>query len=357
MPDPDYLYADQLPGRTLYIEGEEYLYCSGTSYLGISFNEEFRERLLEGMARYGTNYSSSRNANLQLRVFEEVESYLAAYTGAEAALTFSSGLLAGQVLVQALLGSWPFIYAPGTHPAVWRDISDSPDIKQSFEEWADRLLQEVLYMPEPHVILVCNSLDPLHARSHSFSWLAALPPEKQYTVIIDDSHGLGVTGTDGAGIYNQLPRVPHVRLIVISSLGKAFGIPAGVILGDEQLIAQLRESPFFGGASPAVPAYLYAFLHSQSIYKEARQKLFNNIAQFEQQLDQPEMFRAFDHFPVFSTASHALCSYLQEHHVLISSFRYPTPAHEPITRVILSSLHTPEDLQRLTHLINRFAVA
>jgi 7-keto-8-aminopelargonate synthetase-like enzyme len=356
MPDPDYLYTDQLPGRTLYINGEEYLYCSGTSYLGISCNEKFREKLLEGIARYGTNYSSSRNSNLQLKVFEEAESYLAAYTGAEAALTFSSGLLAGQVLVQTLLGSGRFIYAPGTHPAVWRDMADAPEVEQSFEEWADRLLQEVLYIPTQHIILVCNSLDPLHARNHSFIWLASLPPEKQYTVIIDDSHGFGVTGTNGAGIYSQLPRVPHVRLIVVSSLGKAFAVPAGVILGDRQLIAQLRASPFYGGASPAVPAYLYAFLHSQEIYKEARQKLFGNIAGFQEQLERPEMFRAFDRFPVFSTASHALCPYLQEHNVLISSFRYPTPAHDPITRVILNSLHTPEDLQRLTHLINRFTV-
>lgn len=353
----DHLYTDQLPGRTLLVNGEEYLFCSGTSYLGISQNEGFREMLLEGMSRYGTNYSSSRNSNLQLRVFEETESFLALYTGAEAALTFSSGLLAGHVLVQALQGSGHFIYAPGTHPAVWRDASDAPEIGQVFEEWAEGLLQEVIYRPEQHIIIVCNSLDPLHVRNHSFGWLAALPPDKKYTVIIDDSHGFGVAGVDGAGIYSQLPAVPHVRPIIVSSLGKAFGIPAGVILGDGQLITQLRASPFFGGASPAVPAYLYAFLHSQEFYKVARQRLFANIAQFKQQLKQPEIFRSFDYYPVFSTTIHSLCPYLQRHKVLISSFRYPTPAHDTITRLILNSLHTPEDLQHLTNLINRFAPA
>ncbi|WP_162053352.1 aminotransferase class I/II-fold pyridoxal phosphate-dependent enzyme [Pontibacter pamirensis] len=353
----DHVHTDHLPGRTLLVDGVEYLYCSGTSYLGISCNEAFRERLVEGMLRYGTNYSSSRRSNLQLKVYEEAESYLAAYTGAEAALTMSSGFLAGQTLIQTLHGSGHFLYAPGTHPAVWRSPADAPDATQEFEEWVEWLLQEVPAMPEQHIVLVCNSLDPLQARNYSFSWITALPSEKQFTLLIDDSHGFGVTGVNGAGIYSQLPQMPHVRLIVVSSFGKAFGIPAGVILGDRQLIAQLQASPYFGGASPAVPAYLYAFNHCEKVFVEARQKLFYSIAYFQERLERPEMFNFFDHYPVFSTHREDLCAYLQQHKVLISSFRYPTPAHEPITRVILNSLHTREDLQRLTDLINNFSSA
>lgn len=357
MSETERVHTDQLPGRTLWIDGAEYLYCSGTSYLGVSCNEAFRECLVEGMKRYGTNYSSSRRSNLQLKVYEEAESYLAAYTGAEAALTMSSGFLAGQTLIQTLQGSGLFLYAPGTHPAVWRSPTDAPDTAQEFEEWVDWLLQEVRAIPEQHIVLVCNSLDPLQARNYSFSWITSLPSEKQFTLIIDDSHGFGVTGTNGAGIYSQLSHVPHVRLIVVSSFGKAFGIPAGVILGDRQLIAALKASPYFGGASPAVPAYLYAFNQCEAVFAEARQKLFSNIAYFGDRLERPEMFSFFDGYPVFSTHRKALCPFLQQHQVLISSFRYPTPEHEPITRVILNSLHTTHDLQRLTDLINKFSSA
>ena len=357
MSEPDHVHTDQLPGRTLIVGGEEYLYCSGTSYLGISRNEEFRKCLAEGMRQYGTNYSSSRRSNLQLKVYEETESYLANYAGAEAALTMSSGFLAGQTLVQTLQGSGRFVYAPGTHPALWRSPVDAPDAEQEFEEWVDWLLQMVHSMPDQHIVLICNSLDPLQARNYSFSWLTSLSPDKQFTLIVDDSHGFGVTGKDGSGIYAQLPQVPHVRLIVATSFGKAFGIPAGVILGDRQLIAQLRASPYFGGASPAVPAYLYAFNRCGAVFAEARQKLFSNIMYFRERLGQPEMFNFFDHYPVFSTHRKDLCPFLQQQKVLISSFRYPTPAHEPITRVILNSLHTAKDLQRLTQLINGFSSA
>ncbi|MBF9251972.1 pyridoxal phosphate-dependent aminotransferase family protein [Pontibacter sp. 172403-2] len=354
---PDHITTDQLPGRTLSINGAEYLFCSGTSYLGISCNEAFRQCLLDGMQRYGTNYSSSRNSNLQLQVFDEVENYLAAYTGAAAALTMSSGYLAGQVVVQALKDEGRFLYAPGTHPAMWRSMADAPDDGRTHVEWVNQLLQEAPRLPDEHLILVCNSLDPLKAEKYTFDWVAALPDNKQITLIVDDSHGFGVTGDNGAGVYRQLRQLQSIRkmrLVVISSFGKAFGIPAGLILADSPFIEQLKSSPYFGGASPAVPAYLYAFLHSKSIFEEARQKLLANILYFRQRLACPELFSSFEDYPVFYTSSEALCPYLLQHRVFISSFRYPTPADAPITRVILNALHTPEDLNRLAALINQF---
>ncbi|MHC2992207.1 class I and II aminotransferase [Pontibacter sp. HJ8] len=350
----DQVYTDQLPGRTLVVNGEEYLFCSGTSYLGIPVNEDFRHFLLEGMARYGTNYSSSRNSNLQLQVFEEAESYLATYTGAEAALTMSSGYLAGQALVQTLQSIGHFIYAPNTHPALWRSTAD--EVSGDYDAWVGAMLQQVKALPEENIVLVCNSLDPLKARNHGFSWLTALPGDKQITLLVDDSHGFGVTGQDGAGIFSQLKGrlQANVRLVVASSMGKALGIPAGVILGDRKLVVQVRHSHYFGGASPAIPAYLYAFLRCESVFREARRKLFSNIGYFLEHLQQPEQFSFFDQYPVFGVHQHRLAAYLQEHQVIISSFRYPTPADDPITRVILSSQHTEEDLQRLTGLINQF---
>lgn len=348
------VYTDQLPGRTLVVEGEEFLFFSGTSYLGIPVNEAFRNCVLEGMARYGTNYSSSRNSNLQLRVFEEVEEYLARYTGAGAAFTMSSGYLAGQALVQTLQGSGRFIYAPNTHPALWRSTAD--EVTGDYDAWVGPMLQQVNNAKEDRIILVCNSLDPLKARNHGFSWLSALPTDKQITLIVDDSHGFGVTGENGAGVFAQLKArlQPNVRLVVASSMGKALGIPAGVVLGDKALVDRLRHSHYFGGASPAIPAYLYAFLQCEFVFREAREKLFANIAYFLAHLERPGQFSYFEGYPVFGVREHRLAAYLQEHGVIISSFRYPTPADDPITRVILSSAHQEEDIQRLTELINQF---
>ena len=64
------LTANKIPGRTVECNGKEYLFFSGTSYLGMNSNKEFSHYLMEGMNSYGTNYSSSRNSNFQLKIYE-----------------------------------------------------------------------------------------------------------------------------------------------------------------------------------------------------------------------------------------------------------------------------------------------
>ena len=39
--------------------------------------------------------------------------------------------------------------------------------------------------------------------------------------------------------------------------------------------------------------------------------------------------------------------FLKEHQILTASFSYPTPQDAPVTRLVVSSLHTPNDLDIL----------
>ncbi len=347
------IYIDHLPGRTLTVAGKEYLYFSGTSYLGIAKNEYFSAFLKEGMEKYGSNYSSSRISNLQLKIFEEAESYLAAYTGAGAALTMASGFLTGQMVVRLLQGTGKFIYAPRTHPALWLQAADFFD--GDFDSWVVRVMKAVHASHETHLIIITNSLDPLLAKRYKFSWIRDLPQNKDITVLVDDSHGFGIIGKEGAGIFTELSAYSHIRLIVISSFGKAFGIPGGVILSDKATINTFTKNPFFGGSSPAIPAYLYAFLQAKEIYQVERQKLFNNIRKFLHKTTGLNLFHYIENYPVFYTPANKLYSFLSSRQVVVSSFPYPSPQDALITRVIINSLHTAADIDQLTHLVREFA--
>lgn len=347
---------DHLPGRTLVVDGREYLFCSGTSYLGMARNAAFAELVQEGMRRYGTNYSSSRHSNVQLAVFDEAEQLLRAQTGAAAALTVSSGYLAGQMAVRALAAHGRFEYAPGTHPAAW--LTEHPAATTalpSHHTWSKQLLERLASAaPEP-VVIVSNSLDPLRLERYDFSWTAHLPTDRPITLLLDDSHGFGVIGHEGAGIVTEVVVPASVRLVVVSSLGKACGVPGGVVLSDAEFVAQLRRSGFFGASSPVVPAYLYAFTQATELYAHARQQLQANLAQFAEAVGPLGLFSFAPDFPVFYTTVNALAPYLEKHGVLISSFAYPTPADPCITRVVLSSLHTPEDIEKVAELVRGFA--
>lgn len=345
--------TNALPGRTIVAEGKERLYFSGTSYLGIHKNIVFQELLRDGFSQYGTGYSSSRSSNVQLAIFEESETWLANFTGAPSALTFSSGYLAGQALIRSLDTGQPFLYAPQTHPALWRSAKDN--VQGQYQEWVSYLDTKSDY-GNKEVVIVANSVDPLYAKAHSFDWVAHLPSYSSITLVIDDSHGLGVLGERGRGIYATIkPLLPaHVSLVVASSLGKALGVPGGVVLGDISIIQHLRKSPYFMAASPIIPAYLYAMLRAEKLYGVLQNQLKQRVEQFQSYGQDTSLFQYFGTYPVFYSADQQICRALKEQCVL-SSFPYPNPDSDCITRAVINALHTEQDIDTLGKLVQEYA--
>ncbi len=351
---------DHLPSRTIHLNGEEHLFFSGTSYLGMGHQPDFKAALLEGFNQYGTIFSASRNNNVQLKVYEEAEDFIEHWTGSEAALTVSSGLMAGQLVVQNLVNQ-TFISAPSAHPAIWQTNTPPQYNFKNFENFSKKIVSIVEKITGTMVISA-NAIDPLQSESYDFSWIKNLPNDKPITLLLDDSHGIGITGTsrnasgffeDGSGIFRKIKDLigdkSNINLIVIASLAKAVGIPGGVMLGDKKTIASIRQNPLFVGASPIVPAYLFAFLHAQDTYKVARAVLQKNIQQFTTALSLPPHLpiTSLPNYPVFFTPQKDLFDFLLKHKILISSFSYPKPTDPPITRIILSALHTEGDIEEI----------
>ena len=342
---------EHLPSRTIYLSGEEHLFFSGTSYLGMGHQPDFKAALIEGFNQYGTIFSASRNNNVQLKIYDEAEDFIAKWTGAEAALTITSGLMAGQLVIQSL-NNQRYILAPSAHPAIWQPNPPPQYIFQNYDDFSKKIVG-IVEEEKSAVVIAANAIDPLRGESYDFSWIKNLPIDMPITLLFDDSHGIGITGTDGSGIFqkikNEIGEKANVNLIVIASLAKAVGLPGGVILGDKKTIAIIRQNPLFVGASPIVPAYLSAFLHSQNVYTEARAILQKNIQQFKIALLQmphlPIMY--LPKYPVFFTQQKDLFDYLLKHKILISSFSYPKPTDSPITRIVLSALHTEGDIEYL----------
>ena len=349
------MVIDHLPSRTLQIYGEEHLFFSGTSYLGIGHQPDFRTALTEGIARYGTIFSASRNNNLQLDIYEKAENFIAEWTSAEAALTVTSGLLAGQLVVQSLdQPHQRFIFAPSVHPAIWRE---KPTFCfGNYEHFANEIIELIAYDKTP-VTICCNSIDPLKCTPYDFSWIAKLPHNQDITLIFDDSHAIGIQNNHGCGNYKELKKLTpsNIKLVVIASLAKAVGIPGGVILGDLETIKTIRQNPLFVGASPIVPAYLYAFLNTQNVYTEARAALKKNIDLFKKlNASLLSDFKFYDNYPVFYTPQNDLYPFLLKHKTMISSFSYPNPSDTPITRIVLSALHTEGDIEVLSGQLSLF---
>ncbi|MEM9829403.1 MAG: aminotransferase class I/II-fold pyridoxal phosphate-dependent enzyme [Bacteroidota bacterium] len=346
-----------LPGRTIVADGRERLYFSGTSYLGIHKNIIFQELLRDGFSQYGTGYSSSRTSNVQLAIYEEAEDWLTSFIGSPtekvlSALTFSSGYLAGQALIRTLDQGQRFIYAPQAHPALWR--SEGDNITGNFQPWVSHLETKV-GCGSKEIVIVVNSVDALYARRHSFAWVACLPDYLSVTLVVDDSHGLGVLGEHGEGIYASVTHLlpDNVSLIVVSSLGKALGIPGGVVLGDNSIIQRLERSTYFTAASPIAPAYLWAMIRAGKLYTSLLGQLRENVQYFQSLIEGTEVFQYFGNYPVFYSTDQQICQALEPQCVL-SSFSYPNPDSECITRVVISALHTEQDIGLLGKLVQQY---
>ncbi|MBA4851677.1 aminotransferase class I/II-fold pyridoxal phosphate-dependent enzyme [Emticicia sp. BO119] len=346
----------QQPSNKIRLEEKEYHFFSGTSYLGMNQDQEFKQLLIEGLYEYGMSFGSSRNGNLQLAIYETAENKMAAWVGAEKALTVSSGMLAGQLVAQYFKTQQAtFFYAPQSHSANFHEpIVQLPAMR--FQEWAKQIAGQIKEANAQHSVIVCNSTDGLRATAYEFDWINDLPEDRAITLIIDDSHGLGITGQNGAGIFQSVFVKPNIRFVVVSSLHKAMGIPGGVVLGDEIIIEALRHTAFFASCSPIAPAYLYAYVKGDEIYQRNFERLLSNVERFSKQLQSvKDVFNSQPAYPVFYTPQDSLYDYLFKEEIFIYSFAYPIKTGKPNTRIVISAWHDIEQIDLLAAKCNEFA--
>jgi glycine C-acetyltransferase len=72
-------------------------------------------------------------------------------------------------------------------------------------------------------------------------------------LVVDDSHGVGAFGATGRGTEEYTGSGPADLLV--ATLGKAFGVNGGYVVGDDVVIRYLREtSPFYIYSNPITPA-------------------------------------------------------------------------------------------------------
>lgn len=344
-------HIDQLPNRTIDHNGQAYLFFSGTAYLGIPQHPGFHQLMMESMRRYGTVFGSSRNGNVRIGVYEEAESKLATRIGAESALTLSSGMMAGQVVINWLQSQHcAFVYAPKAHPALWH----SPTVtlpSLPFSDWTAQLPDQLNRLPPGPVAILVNSLDAVCSDYYTFDWVNTLPNDRPITLVVDDSHGLGVLN-EGRGIWSSILRISGddpapIRVVGTGSLAKGMGLPGGVVFGDMATITLIRQTAFFGACSPMPPACLDAFLRADALYAEGRERLQRNVKLAEEHLLPTGLFHHASGYPVFFTEHDPLYAQLLQKNILIYSFAYPTAADLANTRIVISAFHEVADIERL----------
>jgi 7-keto-8-aminopelargonate synthetase-like enzyme len=345
-------FTDRVPGRTIFVNKQEYLYFGGTSYLGIQSDSGFKKLLLKNITSYGIHHGASRISNLQLSVYDEAEQHLATWAGSPAALTVSSGFLAGQLVCSHFNNEAHRIFtAPNAHTAI-----TSPNQKQyrSLGKLTDALNSHVSGKNPAIPVLFMDSIDLSGNTYPDYRILNSLPL-KQVILVADDSHGLGILGDQGAGAYRMLARLALKELLICGSLGKALGLQGGVVFGSSERINKLRESSFFAGASPPSPALMATMVEARPIYADKRTSLLVNVALFEKECKYLHRFSHLQGYPVYGFNDSALTSRLSDSGIFVTDFQYPSVQNGALPgRIVLSAHHTEQDIRHLAGQINAY---
>lgn len=342
-------FIDSFPGRTVEIDSTTYTYFGGTAYLGLQDFKPFQDIFIENLRRYGTNYGASRKSNVRFTVFEEAEQLLANLVGSEACLTMSSGYLAGQFLAQFLAhNKHKLFYAPNTHSALFTKKAKNYDRYATlYVGITEHLASKNASIP----VLFLDSIDFSGINYPQFTLLKSLPLS-EIILVVDDSHGIGVVGENGNGVYKNLQKLGAKQLFMCCSLGKGFGIQAGAVFGTKQYITAMENSMFFGGASPASPAAVATFIDAQGIYQKRKTLLDINLRLFLQETKQLEVFTYMEGHPTFSYQNQKLTDTLFQHKIIVTHFNYPNQNANIMSRIVLSAAHTKKDILKLIKVLN-----
>ncbi|RKR07922.1 7-keto-8-aminopelargonate synthetase-like enzyme [Maribacter vaceletii] len=345
-------YIDSYPGREISIDSVSHLYFGGTSYLGLQTNKDFQEIFISNVKKYGTNYGASRKSNVRFSVYDETEKYLATTVDSEACITMSSGYLAGQLVADYYNSpKHKLFYTPNTHCAVKQNNTAT---YKSYGQLQQDVYEHIQDNSKKTPVILLDSIDFSGHNYPNFESLKKLPI-KECILVVDDSHGIGILGENGGGVFQFLKKLKPKELIVCSSLGKGFAIQAGAIFGNKKTIFNLINTPFFGGASPATPANIATLKDAKAIYAISREKLHANTTYFTSKIKRLSYFNFMKGHPSFTFTNEKLTNYLMQNKVIVTNFNYPNKNSPLMSRIVINALHLKNDIDFLIKCLYKFS--
>jgi len=190
-------------------------------------------------------------------------------------------------------------------------------------------------------------------------------PENVVT-IVDDSHGVGAYGPTGRGTEEQLG-VAGGADVLVGTLGKAFGVNGGYVVGPATMIDFLRESaPMYIYSNPITPAEAAAASKAVEILdgpdgagliahlRAVTQRFRDGLGQLGLETLRGE----HPVVPLFvrdTPKTVALVRHLRDHGVLATGLNYPVvPKGDETIRFQLSADHTEKDVDYALEVLGSF---
>ncbi len=183
-------------------------------------------------------------------------------------------------------------------------------------------------------------------------------------VVVDDSHGIGAFGGTGRGTEE----VTGARAdVLIGTLGKAFGVNGGYVVGSEPLVSYLREKgPMYIYSNPITAGEAAAAEMSVSIVDSAEgEEMLAHLREMTERFELGLVGAGFETIPgphpvvplmVRDTErTAALVTHLFDNGVLATGLNYPVvPKGDEEIRFQVNADHTPTDIDQVLEVLSGF---
>ncbi|GAA0416737.1 8-amino-7-oxononanoate synthase (BioF) [Acrocarpospora corrugata] len=232
---------------------------ASNDYLGLSRDPRLIEAAVAATREWGTGSTGSRLVTGSTLLHAELEARLAAFTGAERALVFSSGYLANLAAVATLGRGGLVVSDAGNHASIVDAcrlararvvVTPHGDVAAVERALGERAEERAVVVTDA-VFSVDGDLAPLPG-------LAAAAVRHGALLVVDEAHALGVVGRHGRGAVHEAGLAGNSSIVRTVTLSKSLGAQGGAVLAAADVIDTLidtgRSFIFDTGLAPACAA-------------------------------------------------------------------------------------------------------
>ena len=260
----DVLPAEGERGPRYRLKGDDraFIRMNSNSYLSLSTHPRIVEAGEQAVRRYGVGPGAVRFISGTLEPHVQLEAALAAFHGREAAQVFSSAYATVlSVLTSLITPETAVISDELNHNCIVNAIRLArPREKQIYPHLNLERLAAALEQASGtsrRAVVVTDGIFSMRGTAAPLRELRDVVEHydqrfpENVVLVVDDSHGVGGFGATGRGTEEHAGAHADV---LIGTLGKAFGVNGGYVVGPDTLIASLREtSPLYIYSNPITP--------------------------------------------------------------------------------------------------------
>ncbi|MER6847749.1 pyridoxal phosphate-dependent aminotransferase family protein [Streptomyces flaveolus] len=253
-------------GRAV-LDGAEVCMLSSSDYRALGSDLQLLGAVQDAVALYGTSVAGPRLLSGNLDLHTELEADLADFFGYEAALVFAAGYLTNLGVVASLAGRGDEVYLDAeVHPSFVDGArlaqASGATVRYFSHTDPEDLARQMEAASTRSVLVATDGVFSSDGQLAPVGELVAVCEEYGVTLLVDETHGVGVFG-EGRGAIRHLGMEGRVPLMTVA-FSASLASQGGAVLADAETIDFLRHTcrpqMYSAGLSPADTAAAHAAL-------------------------------------------------------------------------------------------------